>query len=146
MFLAFLVETITAELVLDIAFQALQTANANVSDKAGIRRVVNRYFAIPIGLCFIFALGFWAAKLSPVRRPLLWIAGIVLTWYAIRFSLYGLARQLGTQEGVELPPVGQALLQTVPVMLLSYAAMISGNFFGRRRYGRKRRQRALKAS
>lgn len=133
---AFSIETITAELVLDVASAAVNAAHATNYDHEHVRVIVNRYFAIPIGLCLLFALGFWAARKLRVRHPLRWFAGIVVVWYTIRFSLYGVAEKLGSQYGFTMPALGAALLHTIPVAVLSYAALISGNFFGRRRYAR----------
>jgi hypothetical protein len=134
--IAFLIETITAELVLDIASVALNAADASHYDAEHVRVIVNRYFAIPLGLCFLFALGFWAAKKLRVRHPLLWFLGIVVAWYAIRLSLYGVALKLGRESGFNMPALGTAALHTIPVAVLSYTALIVGNFFGRRKYGR----------
>ena len=96
--LAFVIEALTAEIVLDIASTALNAAGAANYDAAHVRVVVNRYFAIPIGLCLLFMLGFWAAKKLPMRRPLWWFLGIVLAWYTIRFSMYGVAQAYGTKQ------------------------------------------------
>jgi hypothetical protein len=134
--LAFLIETVTEELVLDIASAALNAAHASHYDHQHVRIIVNRYFAIPLGMCFLFALGFWSAKKLRVRHPLRWFLGIVVVWYTIRFSLYGVAVSLGKQYGFIMPTLTAALLRTIPVAVLSYSALIVGNFFGRRRYSR----------
>jgi hypothetical protein len=138
---AFLIETLTAEFVLDISSTALNAAHATAYDEEHVRIIVNRYFAIPLGAAFLFALGFRSARKLRVKRPLLWFLGIVLIWYSIRFAIYVSAGEnLGKQYGFHMPTLTTALVQTIPITALSYAALIAGNFFGRRRYGRAVRQ------
>ena len=146
MVLAFLVETVTAELVLNIADVVLRTAEAGRDSATEVRRAVNLYFAIPIGLCFLFVIGFWSAKKLPVRHPLRWLLGIVIAWYGIRFSFYGVTLRLAKEQGINLPHFWLAVLKTLPVMALSYASLITGNFFGRRRLGKRYRAAQGEAS
>lgn len=133
--LALVIESATAGLVLGVALQALDVAGAGLERAADVRAAANRYFAIPIGACFLLALGFWSAKVFPVRRPLLWFGGIVLVWYLIRLAMYAPGRQALLEQGVVLPTLGEAIFRVIPIALISYSALTAGNFLGRRRYG-----------
>jgi hypothetical protein len=140
---AFVAESTVSAVVLGIAGVAIDAAHAT-SRAAEVRITVNAVFAIPIGMMAVFAIGFWAARVLPVRQhPLRWIAAVVVVWHGARLALYPVAASYATKAHVTLSGFGHTLLRAVLLGLLAFAVMGVGNILGRHRYGPAALSRAV---
>jgi hypothetical protein len=133
---AFGMETLVGAAVLGIAGVGATVSGGSEQQFQAARDALYATVITPVVALLLIFIGFWSARLLPVRKVHWWLLGIVAVWWLLRVGVYlAGAIPYAQRHGIPLAGPFRGLLVTTLQLTIAFSAMMLGNLIGRRRYG-----------